>query len=94
MASRRRFRRIPNELRSKVIRLAARGVSMRQIGERTKVGLTSVRRIVNPFGGVFPAELGAEIVGRLTLDHRITIQVRLEQGETQAAIARQVGCHR
>lgn len=94
MASRRRFRRIPNELRSKVIRLAARGVSMRQIGERTKVGLTSVRRIVNPFGGVFPAELGAEIVGRLRLEDRITIQVRLEQGETQAAIAREVGCHR
>jgi IS30 family transposase len=94
MVARRRFQRVPEGKRSKIIGLAARGLSMREIGRRTKVGLTSVRRIVNAYGGVFDRRDDLEVAGRLSLDDRVEIQTGLRAGETQSSIAIRLGCHR
>ena len=71
----RRFHAVPAAMRSEIVRLAVRGMSMRAIARETSIGQTSVRRVLRPFGGVFRG--GDEIVepGGLTVADRVEVQI-------------------
>ena len=79
------------EVRRKVIRLAAKGRSYREIIDETGVSMGSVTLITKPLGGVVRSELWTVSAARLSLDDRVEIKIALEAGESFAAIARTLG---
>ena len=48
----RRFKRLPVEMRRRVVEEARKGKSQRQISRATSVSLGSVKRVLGPLGGV------------------------------------------
>jgi IS30 family transposase len=90
----RRWRRIPEEMRREMIRLAARGRSGREIAAELDVAVGSVRAVVRPFGGVIRAELCEIPAGRLSLDDRVEIRLGLERKESYTQVADRIGRHR
>jgi IS30 family transposase len=92
--SARRWRRLPREVRSEIIRLAAKGCGIAEITAQVKVGETVARRVLKPFGGVFRGELCVVSVNRLSLEDRVELKLGLDRRESQASIARRLGVHR
>jgi IS30 family transposase len=73
------------------MRLAAQGLSMREVARRLGVNQRGVRLVINPLGGVIRAEM-LEVSGRrLSLDERVEIAIGLGRGEPIRQIARRVG---
>ena len=90
----RRWKRLPDEKRRLVIKLAAQGCSYRQIADRARVAQGSVGRVVRPLGGVIRPEFVEVPAGRLSLDDRIEIKLGLDRGDTFEVIAARIGRHR
>ena len=89
--ARRRFRRMPPEMRREVFRLAAKGFSEREIAARVGLFHNSVHLVLQPLGGVIRREMWRPSSARLSLDDRVEIRIQLERGVSLRQIARSVG---
>ena len=93
---RRRWCRLPAEVRREVIRLAAQGASYAEILEQVDVSMGTVANVLRPFGGVFrgrdwdPPQQG-RLRRRLSLQDRVTIGIGIALGRSFAAIAVELG---
>ena len=86
----RRWRRISPEKRREIMRLAAQGLSEREIARRLDLWEGSVFYWLKPLGGVIRKELWDQGSRRLSLDERIEIRVGLEQRQSLRCIARRL----
>jgi IS30 family transposase len=94
MARKRRWRRIPEDKRREVIRLAAKGLTRNAIAAELRLGAGSVTRVLWPLGGVIRPERWQVPEGRMTLDDRIEIRLGLERSESAAVIGARIDRHR
>lgn len=85
----RRWRRITAEKRREIYKLAAQGLSFREIARR--VDVSSVQHIVQPLGGVTGPEMWSVSERRLSIDERVEMKIGLERGLSFRAIARSIG---
>ena len=88
---RRRWRRLDPRTRRQIIRLAAKGLSYRQIVEEVDGSKGTVFRVLGPLGGVYRSEQWRVSGFRLGLEDRVEIRIGLEQGQSLRAIARRIG---
>jgi IS30 family transposase len=84
----RRGRRLPDEVRREIIRLAAGGASRRDILEQVDVSAGTVSNVLFPLGRVLRREQWESSGRRLSLDERIEIMVGIVRGWSVRAIAR------
>jgi IS30 family transposase len=89
----RRWHKLPSEVRREVIRMASRGASYRQIIDELDVGLAVVGRVLRPLGGVIRVEDWKPSPARLSLDERVEITLGLERGLSFRSIGESVGRH-
>ena len=87
----RQGKRIPDSVRREIIRLAAAGLSSREVAGRVDVSFQSVCRVLRPFGGVHRAERWERSAARLSLDDRVDIQLGVGRGESFRLIAASIG---
>ena len=89
---RRRFHRMPAEVRAEIVRRAKAGQSQRQIVREVDVSSGAVRSVLRPFGGVLGRTSSwSPSPARLSLDDRIEIAVGLKAGVSFRAIGRAIG---
>ena len=89
---RRRYRRIPEEVRREVIRLAGQGLSQAQILKRVDLSAGAVSKIVVYWGGVSRSDVRWERSDRyLSLDERVEIKLGLERCESYQLIGDWIG---
>ena len=92
MAKRRvRWRRMPPQVRDEVIRLAAQGLSYKQIRARVDISAGSVQNVLAPLGGVIRKDMLACTGRRLSLAERVEIALALERGWSYRRIGEQLG---
>jgi len=91
VARRVRWGRMPAEVRCEVMRLAAQGLSYRQIVARVDVSRGSVGNVLRPLGGVIRKDMLAPAGRRLSLAERVEIRVGLERGWSYRQIGAQLG---
>lgn len=84
----RRWRRITAEKRREIYKLAAQGLSSREIARR--VDVPYVQHIVQPLGGVIRPEMWRVSERRLSIDERVEIKIGLERSLSFRAIARSI----
>ena len=88
---RRRWHRLDDEVRRKVIRLAAKGLSYRDILDEIDISSGSVANVLRPLGGVLPSDLWSWSGFRLSLEERAEIYVGIRLGRSLSEIARGLG---
>jgi transposase, IS30 family len=88
--SRRRWHKVPPEVRREVMRMAAGGASYREVMARLDVPMGVVARIVRPLGGVIRKDMLAVSGRRLGMDERVEIALGLERGWSYRQIGRQL----
>jgi transposase, IS30 family len=76
----RKSRRITPELRREVMRLAAKGLSYRQILARVDTSRGSVGIMLRPLGGVASRDMLEPTGKRLSLEDRVEIRLGLDRG--------------
>lgn len=94
MTRQRRWKRIPEEKRREVMRLAVKGLTPCRIAQEVRLGEGSVRRVLVPLGGVIRPELWRPPTGCLSLDQRVELKIGLERGLSYADIGAELGFHR
>jgi IS30 family transposase len=77
---RRRWHRMPAEVRREVMRLAGRGLSYGQILARVDISYGGVQIVLRPLGGVIRQDMLAPTGRRLSLAERVEIRLGLERG--------------
>ena len=83
------------EERRTILRMAAGGASLREIGAAVDRGRSSVQLALRPAGGVYRREaLGERPRRGLSIEQRIEIALGLRQGLSFAEIGARVGRHR
>ena len=87
---RRRYYRLPMEVRREVVRLAREGLTARQIVERLDMSVGAVYGVLAPYGGIYRSPRPPS-PHRLSLDDRVQIQIGLSRGWTYQRIADQIG---
>ncbi len=86
---RRRWVRMPPEVRREVMRLAARGCTYEEIKERVDISDGGITCVLRPLGGVIRREALASPSGlRLSIEERQTIFEGVQAGRSLRAIAR------
>ena len=86
------WRRLDRETRVRIIRLAATGLTLEQIGLEVGRSAGVVQRVVAPLGGVWRSDVRWEpSPARLSLAERIEIRVGLEKECSFAQIGRELG---
>lgn len=88
---RRRYWRLPDELRREIIRLSSTSATRGSIAERVGVSLTEVDRIAGPMGWVVRHEGWRLSERRLSVEERIEIRLGLERGDSYRCIGRTIG---
>jgi len=88
---RRRFHRMPSEVRAEIVRRAKAGESQRQIVREVDVSSGAVRSVLRPLGGVFRPSCWPPGRARLGLDDRVEIAAGVRAGESFRSIAVRVG---
>ena len=91
MRVKRRWWKMPTEVRSEIIRQAAAGRSYRQIAEEVDCSRGVITAVLRPLGGVIRRDLWEPSRWRLSLEERIEIHLGLDRGESLRAIARRLG---
>ena len=87
------WRRITEDKRRQIIRLAAKGATHAQIAAAADLSTSGVSLVVRPLGGVIRKEMWEPAHNRLTLDDRVEIRIGLERGLSLRALARRLGRH-
>lgn len=86
----RRWKRVPQELRREVMRRAGQGLPARQIVRELGVSSGTVHRVLGPLGGVIPKE-ALEVTSKgLSLDERVEIRIGVEAGCSFRAIGQRL----
>jgi transposase, IS30 family len=93
VVGRRRYRRIPDEIRREVIRLARAGLTQAEVGERVDLSAGSVCNVLAPLGGVLRADMWNPSPARLSMEDRVEIALGLAGGESFRAMAARIGRH-
>jgi transposase, IS30 family len=89
---RRRWRRLDEDVRREIIRLAARGRTHREIRDELGLSLGSVGYLLTPLGGVLRPEMWAPLSrARLSLPERVEIYLGIRLGASLSAIAAELG---
>jgi IS30 family transposase len=88
---RRRWRRLDEQTRRQIIRLAAKGLTQRQIIEELDLTSGTVGPTLRSLGGVYRFEQWKPSSFRLSIEERVEIRVGLEVGCTFSAIAADLG---
>lgn len=90
-----RWSRLPEELRSEIVRMACQGATYREIQQRVGVFPGTVTRVLAPLGGVVRSEAVGEwgSGARLSLDDRIEIRWGVERGWSLRRIGERIGRH-
>jgi transposase, IS30 family len=86
-----RWRRLPPEVRQRIIWLRGQGRSYTQIVAELDVALGSVGRVLQPLGGVIRKDMVAVSGRRLTLEERVEIRLGLERGWSYRRIGQGLG---
>jgi IS30 family transposase len=86
----RRWMKLPPDIRREVIRRAAQGATYEQIVEGLSLSLGVVERVLQPLGGVIRKQMWESSGNRLSLEERIEIRMALERGVSYRAIAAQL----
>jgi IS30 family transposase len=89
----RRWKYLPVEIRQEIVRLAARGLSRREILGQLEVARTTVGSTLRAVGGPVRADMLARRGGYLSLEERVDIRIGLEQHLSLRAIAKQLNRH-
>ena len=88
---RRRWHRMPPEVRREVMRLAAKGHTYQEIRERVDISEGGITCVLRPLGGVIRREALAPPTGlRLTIEERQSIWSDLQTHQSLRAIARRL----
>lgn len=88
---RRRWYKMPPEVRRQIIRLSAKGLNQREILERVDISDGGLRIALRPLGGAIEPEM-LESRGRaLSIEDRVEIRLGIEQQLSLRAIARKLG---
>ena len=86
------WRRLDREVRTKIIRLGAKGWSRERIAREVSRSIGSVGNVLRPLGGVWRGDmLRAGSDARLSIDERVDICVGLGGGCSFAEIGRELG---
>jgi IS30 family transposase len=88
---RRRWHKLPPEVRREIIRLAAKGRSWDQIRLEVDCAIGTVCNVLRPFGGVYRPEMWQVSTFRLSLPERVEIRIKLELGWSLRRIGRALG---
>ena len=88
---RRRFHRMPEDVRAEIVRRARAGETQRQIVREVDVSSGAVRAVLRPFGGVLRSSSWPPSPARLSLDDRVEIAVGLRSQESFRSIGRRIG---
>lgn len=89
---RRRWRRMPVEVRREVMRLAVRGLTYQEIIDRVDISAGGISCVLRPLGGVIRRELLGSPSGRgLSVEERQAIWMGLRSGRSFRAIASELG---
>lgn len=89
---RRRWRRLDRELKHKIIRLAAKGATYREILDQVDTSSGAITIALRDWGGVTRSDVvWAPSPTRLSLEERLAIKVGLEVGRSFTGIARELG---
>ena len=91
MKKRRRWHRLPDEVRREVIKQAAAGRSYSQIMASIDISSGAVVNILRPFGGVIRFEDWRVSKARLSIEERVEIKLALQRGEPLRRIAARIG---
>jgi IS30 family transposase len=91
VAGKKRWQRIPPEVRREVMRLRAQGLTYPQIRARVDISQGGVQIVLRPLGGVIRRDMLAPTGRRLSLEERVEIRVGLERGWSYRQIGGQLG---
>jgi IS30 family transposase len=90
----RRFWKLPPEVRRQIIRLAATGATLDEIRLEADCAVGTVCNVLRPLGGVLRPGIWVVSLSRLSLADRVEIRVHLELGWSMRRIAELLGrCH-
>jgi IS30 family transposase len=85
------YRRVTPEMRREVMRLAAQGLTYRQILARVDTSMPVVAKVLKPLGGVIRTDMLAPTGRRLSLAERVEIRLGLERGWSYRRIGAELG---
>jgi IS30 family transposase len=88
---RRRWHRLDDEVRRKIIRLSAQGRSYREIVSELDVSLGTVGNVLQPLGGVLRYEMWECSGARLSIQDRVEIYLGIRLGRSLTAVAGELG---
>jgi transposase, IS30 family len=92
VVAKREWRRLDGDTRREIARLAAQGLSQREIAVRVLRSQVSVSRVLAPLGGVYRrGSVRSASRARLSVGDRVEILIGVERGESFAAIGRRLG---
>jgi IS30 family transposase len=89
--AKRLWRRLDRDVRQRIVRLAAKGWSQREIAAAVCRSQMSVCRVLAPLGGVWRGDVWCGSGTRLSLEERVEIRVGLERGCSFVALGRALG---
>jgi IS30 family transposase len=88
---RRRWKKMPPEVRRQIMRLRAGGATHDEIVAQVDVSAGAVSAVLRPLGGVIRRDMLETSGRRLSIEERVEIRVGLELGLSLRAIARGLG---